>query len=164
MTALYRHFSQTGKLLYVGISLCALQRTIQHKMFAGWFDMVSRIEIQHFSDILLALEAEKIAIKSEKPEYNKTHKNHQLTKCEIEKILQSDLGLPYISITIAKDRPYYYYRRGKIRIKLPDPLSKDFISIYSNEHEKFENSNAHDLVEAADRVAGVGRRLTDGKL
>ena len=40
--ALYRHFAADGSLLYVGISLSALNRLGQHKQNAEWFDKISR--------------------------------------------------------------------------------------------------------------------------
>lgn len=68
--ALYRHFSETGELLYVGVSLSLLQRIIGHRGKSHWFDEVSRIEIIRFSDTAEMLAAEKEAIRLENPKYN----------------------------------------------------------------------------------------------
>ena len=46
--ALYRHFTADGTLLYVGISLSALNRLGQHRQNAEWFDKIARVEIEHF--------------------------------------------------------------------------------------------------------------------
>lgn len=70
-TALYRHFDEAGRLLYVGISLSAFQRTRQHGQAAPWFEDVERIEIEWFSARHEAEGAEWRAIKNEKPIYNK---------------------------------------------------------------------------------------------
>lgn len=70
-TALYRHFDEGGRLLYVGISLCAFQRTRQHGLTAPWFEDVERIEIEWFAARHEAEGAEWQAIKNEKPIYNK---------------------------------------------------------------------------------------------
>lgn len=71
-TDLYRHFDADGKLLYVGISLSALQRTMSHK-HSGWWEMVTRIEIERHNTRDEALDAEREAIKTERPEFNKMH-------------------------------------------------------------------------------------------
>jgi GIY-YIG catalytic domain-containing protein len=68
--ALYRHFDADGTLLYVGISLSALNRLGQHKQNAEWFDKIARVAIEKFPTRAAALEAEHNAIKEEKPLYN----------------------------------------------------------------------------------------------
>lgn len=73
-TALYRHFDKHGALLYVGISLSAIQRLGQHRENSDWFAEIARQEIEHYSSRELALEAERQAIKSEKPRHNIQHR------------------------------------------------------------------------------------------
>lgn len=70
-TALYRHFSSDGSLLYVGISLNAVQRTMQHRQNAIWFDRIARIEVEWHDTRVSALAAEAIAIARERPECNR---------------------------------------------------------------------------------------------
>lgn len=69
-TDLYRHFSRTGKLLYVGISYSAFVRLSQHSDNSHWFDKIKIVKIQKFNSREEALIAEKIAIEKEKPLYN----------------------------------------------------------------------------------------------
>jgi predicted GIY-YIG superfamily endonuclease len=69
-TQLYRHFNNEGALLYVGISLNALNRLGQHKDHSHWFATISRVEIENFSTREDALEAEALAIHDEKPLHN----------------------------------------------------------------------------------------------
>ena len=69
-TNLYRHFDENGALLYVGISLSAVQRLIQHEK-SDWFDEISNVTIESFATRELALLAEKEAIKKELPIHNK---------------------------------------------------------------------------------------------
>jgi len=69
-TALYRHFDAGGKLLYVGISLSAVQRLSQHKQTAKWFGKIARIDIEWWPDRASALTAEAIAIAREAPAWN----------------------------------------------------------------------------------------------
>lgn len=71
---LYRHFSKDGTLLYVGISLNALLRQHAHKTGRSpWYQQIAKIEIENFSSKKAALEAEKKAIKNDKPLYNVIH-------------------------------------------------------------------------------------------
>lgn len=72
-TQLYRHFDVDGVLLYVGISLNALLRLAQHQAASAWFLEITRVEIELFADRSAALEAEKRAIRDERPKYNITH-------------------------------------------------------------------------------------------
>lgn len=72
-TELYRHYDKDGTLLYVGISLSAVMRLGQHKAYSRWFAKIDTIKIERHTSRRAALAAEKRAIKSERPKYNKTH-------------------------------------------------------------------------------------------
>lgn len=69
-TALYRHFNAAGDLLYVGISLNAVARLCQHRQAAPWFPDIARVEIEWLPTREAALDAEKAAIRSERPLHN----------------------------------------------------------------------------------------------
>lgn len=69
-TALYRHFNADGVLLYVGISLNAVQRLSQHRFGAKWFVQISRVDVEWLDDRASALAAEAIAIAQEDPVWN----------------------------------------------------------------------------------------------
>ncbi len=69
-TYLYRHFNADNELLYVGISLSALNRLGQHRDNSHWFDTISRVDIQKFDTKEEALSAETLAIREEKPRHN----------------------------------------------------------------------------------------------
>jgi predicted GIY-YIG superfamily endonuclease len=73
MTSLYRHFDAEGSLLYVGISLSWPARTKAHAHGSRWFDMVAKVEIERFDTREAALDAEREAIKREKPKFNIIH-------------------------------------------------------------------------------------------
>jgi hypothetical protein len=85
VTALYRHFNSDGTLLYVGISIHPTYRTYEHSKQSPWFNDISFITIERFETRLLALKAETVAIKEEKPLHNviysynpdKPHKTYQ---------------------------------------------------------------------------------------
>lgn len=70
---LYRHFDDTGRLLYVGISITALKRTMQHRGKSHWFREVCTITIEHFATRAQAEAAEIVAIQTEKPLHNLRH-------------------------------------------------------------------------------------------
>ena len=67
---LYRHFNSAGELLYVGISLRALNRLGQHRDHSGWFHSISKVEIVHYETRQESCEAERIAIADENPKHN----------------------------------------------------------------------------------------------
>lgn len=69
-TELYRHFDSEGRLLYVGISLSVLHRLRAHRRISPWFSQVTNITIERFETRDLALAAEKVAIKTERPKFN----------------------------------------------------------------------------------------------
>ncbi len=71
-TELYRCFDAEWKLLYVGISLSAIGRLVEHRRQAKWFDRrIRHIEVEWFPTRVAALIAERTAIQTEAPEYNK---------------------------------------------------------------------------------------------
>ena len=67
---LYRHFDKDDVLLYVGISLSAINRLQQHRDHSGWFADIARVDIVPFDSRVQVLEAERAAIKEECPVYN----------------------------------------------------------------------------------------------
>lgn len=70
-TALYRHFSKDGMLLYVGISIDPFRRNAQHEDGAPWFREVTNISVEWHPTHTDALRAEQAAIAMERPRFNK---------------------------------------------------------------------------------------------
>lgn len=70
---LYRHWDAGGKLLYVGISLSSVGRLAQHRTQACWARSIAKVTIQRFGSVDQALEAERQAIRTERPVHNKAH-------------------------------------------------------------------------------------------
>lgn len=68
--SLYRHFDIHGQLLYIGISISAVNRLGQHKVNSHWFNAIQRIEVQKFKTREDAAAAEIIAIQTEHPLHN----------------------------------------------------------------------------------------------
>lgn len=77
-TALYRHFDADGALLYVGISLNSIKRTMQHRSGARWFEQIARITIEWLPSREEAEQAERNAIRSERPANNVVHALRQV--------------------------------------------------------------------------------------
>lgn len=68
---LYRHFDSEGRLLYVGISLSAVERLRQHVAQAGWSGEIASITVETHPDRQAAMKAEREAVERERPLYNK---------------------------------------------------------------------------------------------
>lgn len=71
--ALYRFFNSTDVLLYVGITVDPGARFKKHGGDKPWWGQVDRIGIEHFATRADALDAERKAIKEEKPLHNVVH-------------------------------------------------------------------------------------------
>lgn len=69
-TELYRHYDDTGALLYVGVSLNTVARLAQHMQGSAWADKITTIHIERFDTRAEAIEAELRAIRSERPLHN----------------------------------------------------------------------------------------------
>lgn len=68
---LYRHFDAEGRLLYVGISLSAVERLKQHVSRSGWSAEIASITVETHADREAAMKAEREAVERERPLYNK---------------------------------------------------------------------------------------------
>lgn len=69
-TALYRHYDVNGDLLYVGISLDAMRRLMQHRYKSDWYEEICSIDLEWHATREHALEAERQAIEIEDPLFN----------------------------------------------------------------------------------------------
>lgn len=99
-TALYRHISADGELLYVGIALTPVERMRDHKKGSRWFEQVATVTLEWFDTRALALAAEAAAIKAERPVYNKTHSG-RLPRKIFEQLMNSPAAREYEARTAA---------------------------------------------------------------
>jgi hypothetical protein len=67
---LYRHFSASGDLLYIGATRMIDRRNMQHKYMSHWFHKIKNITVEKYDSIYDAQKAEKKAIAEENPKYN----------------------------------------------------------------------------------------------
>jgi len=70
---LYRFYDEDNRLLYIGISSSFYSRANQHSKNSNWFESASKVLLQHYKTREAVLEAEKLAIKQERPIHNKIH-------------------------------------------------------------------------------------------
>lgn len=70
-TCLYRHFDTEGSLLYVGIASNADARLADHRAQSRWRAEISRVDLKWFETKEEAHAAERAAIRSEAPKYNR---------------------------------------------------------------------------------------------
>jgi hypothetical protein len=62
-----------GRLLYVGITADPEHRWRAHGQVQTWWQQVATIDVEHFATRGAAEDAERVAIKSERPEFNRMH-------------------------------------------------------------------------------------------
>jgi predicted GIY-YIG superfamily endonuclease len=70
-TTLYRCYDEAGELLYVGISDDWRKRLRDHENDSPWFDRAETLTLQHWPDREAAIEAETLAIREERPCWNR---------------------------------------------------------------------------------------------
>lgn len=70
---LYRMYGSDDRLLYIGITADVDQRFTQHGTVQPWWREVAVIRVEHFDDRASVEAAEREAIRSELPAYNRTH-------------------------------------------------------------------------------------------
>lgn len=117
--SLYRHFDKDGKLLYVGISKCAIKRFRSHEKSSTWSRDVATIKIEWFASTNDAMAAERIAIIEEKPIWNIHHNNRNKV---IEHSPPSDINHTYSIEEINQ-------KRNKIYRQVSGPAIKSKIAL-----------------------------------
>lgn len=66
----YRFYSKSGELLYIGATTAFSARLISHNKKSSWFDAVRTITIEHYENYMDAFKAETNAIGVELPTHN----------------------------------------------------------------------------------------------
>lgn len=74
--ALYRFFDRSDVLLYVGITVDLAKRIKNHRKGKPWWTQIHNITVEHFDTRQEALDAERKAIRDEKPLHNDQHNPH----------------------------------------------------------------------------------------
>lgn len=73
-TALYRFYDTNKQLLYVGVTGQPRERWVKHRRKAVWWDSAAFVAVEICPTEWQALDAERAAIKSEAPQFNKRSK------------------------------------------------------------------------------------------
>ncbi len=68
--AVYRIWSASDELLYIGCSVNPLSRIMEHSKYKAWCVAIDRVTVQWFDNKPEAQAAEKAAIQSENPTWN----------------------------------------------------------------------------------------------
>lgn len=89
---LYRFFDATGHLLYIGITADLPTRLGDHNEKKPWWTEVASVTVEHYPDRPSVLQAEKAAIKAERPRYNIEHNEPALADAKTISDLASDLA------------------------------------------------------------------------
>lgn len=71
-TILYRFFKE-GRLLYVGITARIHERFRTHRQNSSWYELADQVKMERLRTRTAALEAERLAIIAERPEFNIIH-------------------------------------------------------------------------------------------
>lgn len=69
--AVYRHFDSDGVLLYVGISVKPGMRRMEHARHSAFMEFATRETVEWFDNEPDALNAERAAIRAERPLFNR---------------------------------------------------------------------------------------------
>jgi predicted GIY-YIG superfamily endonuclease len=94
-TDLYRFFDKDDRLLYVGISLHAATRASSHKKDKPWWDDVDRMTVVHLATREAAEQAERTAIRTEKPLHNVIHNGKHQRRTGAPPAQESPRRLPW---------------------------------------------------------------------
>jgi hypothetical protein len=102
-TDLYRAYDADNKLLYVGISLSAFDRLIEHKRHSGWASKMVTMTVERFPTREIAAWEEIRAIQEEHPLWNRVHNRPPPERPE-----------PYVTLIRWRDAPIHaeYAERG----------------------------------------------------
>lgn len=105
-TAVYRLFNSDGVLLYVGVARKPPERMRFHQQFKKWWPEVSGTTEEWFDNRALALGAEAVAIREERPLYN-------IQVADEEGVIKVRKDLPPIAVGHTKSwRGYASRSRG----------------------------------------------------
>jgi predicted GIY-YIG superfamily endonuclease len=109
---LYRHYDAQGELLYVGISLNALNRLAQHRDVSLWFNDIAKVTLEQFPCRKTAMDAETEAIQSENPKYNLQKRKKKPVKLEEEKKIAPEVAKVELIRKIVSVSPVYQLREA----------------------------------------------------
>ncbi len=81
---LYRAYGENGLLLYVGVSVNAINRASQHNKLSNWFKDIKKLDIESFNSRSELMQAERKAVAKEQPLHNIRLKKTSIEQIEAE--------------------------------------------------------------------------------
>ncbi len=126
-TALYRHFDHEGRLLYVGISLSAVERLAQHSRSAKWSQAICHITVHWFHSREAALDAEVAAIAAERPAYNIVH-NSEVVQGKAAPSASRRVNVPMLVDSPAEVAAHFGISSGTVQRLVRDGMPRIQIS------------------------------------
>lgn len=122
----YRYYDINDRLLYVGMSISAVKRLQMHKSKARWIDRVTTIRIEKFHSKREALNAEKKAIETERPEFNVTYSNMEYPKYPLSLAgVCREFDIPYrkaVHATKGNKKSVEDFMADYLKISWDDPI------------------------------------------
>lgn len=124
MQHLYRHFDANGELLYVGISLSAINRLAQHKGASHWFNEIARVDITCYPDRKSVIDAESAAITNENPKHNLKRPPQSVMSDA-----QAEASRRNLVSRIVQFNPMYSVQEASKVLAIPDQKVKELIRL-----------------------------------
>ena len=127
---LYRHFDKNQKLLYIGLTNNIHGRISGHKSASKWFLDIANITLEHFPSRFMLIEAEKEAIRNEKPEHNVISQIPYIEKQIIEKehnLQRQEASKELLLHRIVNFDPVYSLASASKLLDIPDIRIKNLI-------------------------------------
>jgi len=139
MQTLYRLFNEQDELLYVGISSKWYERFHQHEKTQPWWLSVAKITLENFETRDEVVQAEKVAIRLEKPLHNKqfsmTHEGLQEHFEKMKYYIHLNVPVdPYHQPLMSICRDFYhssafFQSRGRKSIDVAAILNSAFVEL-----------------------------------
>lgn len=77
---MYRHYDSEDNLLYIGISINAVNRLNQHQKHSNWYKLIAKMTIENYASREELEKAEVVAIQEENPAHNVYRYDGELTR------------------------------------------------------------------------------------
>lgn len=101
---LYRFFDADGVLLYIGKTVNPSARFKEHCSVKSWWQEVSHIRLEHQQSLGELNEAERIAIQTEHPKYNRINNSAAISAAKIVSL--NSAGKNLADVRAARDEAF----------------------------------------------------------
>jgi DNA-binding GntR family transcriptional regulator/predicted GIY-YIG superfamily endonuclease len=130
-TALYRLYDADDRLLYVGISNDPPYRLQQHAADKAWWHEVDRHTLEWVDSRQEALDAERLAISTEHPRYNHTHKQSSVLRfIKPQRLNEMQSGAPWTPHQVMAAELRGFVQSGSLRPGDRFPTVGELVAVY----------------------------------